>query len=115
MKPSTRAKRPRPQRPQGDPAIDALGRAIATALRDGAGDEAGNRDFVESVPSWLDYLLGALAPLKALAPVHGVFPKSSIEQLAGIHRSLERVDLADAAPPPPDVDYRRNTKGGIAS
>lgn len=114
MKPSTRPKRPRPQAPERDLSIDALGRAIASALRDGGGGD-GNRGLVDSVPSWLDELLGALAPLKALAPVRGAFPKPAIEQLAGIRRSLERVDLADAAPPPPDVDYRRNTKGGAAS
>ena len=99
MKPPSKPTRPRPRKQEGDTSIDALGRAIASALRDGAG--VGRVSFDDSVPSWLDELLDALAPLKTLAPVRGTFPKPSIEQLADIRRSLERVDLADAAPPPP--------------
>jgi hypothetical protein len=116
MNPPGQPKRPRPKRPEVEIPVADLARAVVAELRASAGGADESVDLGQSVPNWFAELLGALAPLKALAPVHGPLPKPSIDQLAGIQASLARVDLSDARPstPSPCTDHDKYRKGAAS-
>lgn len=85
-----------------DPVVQALSRAII--------DNANtNSKAISEAPSWLQEVLEALTPLRALAPVHGKLPKEAAEDLKGIRTALARVDMSNARKPGGGLRSRSST------
>ena len=94
-------RKPRPaQQSYAEPAVapsqDDMAQAIARAIIATAQTSAA---ATYQPPSWLDEVLAALDPLRALAPIYGKLSVSAASDLKAIRGSLARVDMSNAAPP----------------
>lgn len=52
-----------------------------------------------SPPNWVDDILKALDPLKALSPAHGEIPAAEANRMSIIQDALRRADLSKAVRP----------------
>lgn len=88
--------------PSQEDVVQALARAIVVNAKT-------NANAFSEPPSWLDEVLEALTPLRALAPVRGNLPAEAAADLQSIRTALARVDMSNAKQPGGGLRGRSST------